>query len=78
MDTIKKNTEDITDASKGVGLEVHTEKRKYIIAVLCQQNAGQNYDIKKANRCFENVAQFRYDQNIKGLLLITEESLMCL
>jgi hypothetical protein len=24
------------------------------------QNAGQNHDIKIANRCFENVAQFRY------------------
>jgi hypothetical protein len=24
------------------------------------QNAGQNQDIKIANRCFENVAQFRY------------------
>jgi hypothetical protein len=26
----------------------------------CHQNAGQNYDIKIANRYFENVAQFRY------------------
>jgi hypothetical protein len=24
------------------------------------QNAGQNRDIKIGNRCFENVAQFRY------------------
>jgi hypothetical protein len=24
------------------------------------QNAGQNHDIKTANRSFENVAQFRY------------------
>jgi hypothetical protein len=23
-------------------------------------NAGQNHDIKIGNRCFENVAQFRY------------------
>jgi hypothetical protein len=36
----------------------------------CHQNAGQNYNIKIANRCFENVAQFRYlgmtitDQNL--------------
>jgi hypothetical protein len=34
------------------------------------QNAGQNHDIKIANRCFENVAQFKYvrttvtDQNL--------------
>jgi hypothetical protein len=25
-----------------------------------QQNAGQNYDMKIANKSFENVAQFRY------------------
>jgi hypothetical protein len=25
-----------------------------------RQNAGQNYDIKIANKSFENVAQFRY------------------
>jgi hypothetical protein len=25
-----------------------------------QQNAGQNHDIKTANRSFENVAQFKY------------------
>jgi hypothetical protein len=24
------------------------------------QNAGQNHNIKTGNRCFENVAQFRY------------------
>jgi hypothetical protein len=29
--------------------------------LLCHhQIAGQNHDIKIANRCFENVAQFRY------------------
>jgi hypothetical protein len=24
------------------------------------ENAGQNHNIKTANRCFENVAQFKY------------------
>jgi hypothetical protein len=24
------------------------------------QNAGQNHNVKIANRCFDNVAQFRY------------------
>jgi hypothetical protein len=26
----------------------------------CHQNAGQNHDRSIANRCFENVAQFKY------------------
>jgi hypothetical protein len=31
IDTTKKNTETLTDASKGVGLEVNTEKIKYML-----------------------------------------------
>jgi hypothetical protein len=38
------------------------------------QKAGQNHDIKTANRCFENVAQFRYlDTPITNQTLIQEE-----
>jgi hypothetical protein len=37
-------------------------------------NAGQNHDIKLANRCFENVAQFRYLGNtITNQNLIQDE-----
>jgi hypothetical protein len=46
-------------SSKEVGLEVNTEKTKYML-LSRQQNAGQNHDIQIANICFENVAQFRY------------------
>jgi hypothetical protein len=49
IDTIKKNTEDVIDASKEVGLEVNTEKTKYIL-ISHHQNAGQNYNIRIANR----------------------------
>jgi hypothetical protein len=59
MDTIKRNTETLIDASKEVGLEVSTEKTKYML-LSCHQNAGHNHYIKIGNRCFENVAQFRY------------------
>jgi hypothetical protein len=38
--TIKKNTETLIDASKEVGLEVNTEKTKYIL-LSRHQNAGQ-------------------------------------
>jgi hypothetical protein len=32
--------------------------------VSCQLNAGQNYNIKVANRSFKNVAKFRYFETI--------------
>jgi hypothetical protein len=59
VDTIKNNTESLTDAGKKVGLEVNTEKTKCML-LSRRQNAGQNHDINIANRCFENMAQFRY------------------
>jgi ribosomal protein S2 len=38
------------------------------------QNAGQNHDIKIANRCFENMAQFRYlGMTITNQNLVQEE-----
>jgi hypothetical protein len=49
IDTIKKNTETLIDASKEVGLEINVEKTKYMLLV-CHQNAGQNQDIKIADR----------------------------
>jgi hypothetical protein len=45
IDTIKKNMETLIDASKEVGLEVNTEKTKYML-LSRHQNAGQNFDIK--------------------------------
>jgi hypothetical protein len=41
------------------GLEVNAEKTKHML-LSRHQTAGQNHDIKIANRFFENVAQFRY------------------
>jgi hypothetical protein len=48
IDTIKKNTGSLTDASEEVGLEVNTEKTKYML-LSRHQMAGQNHDIKVAN-----------------------------
>jgi hypothetical protein len=59
IDAIKKNMETLIDASKEVGLEVNTKKTKYML-LSRHQNAGESYDIKIANRCFENVTKFRY------------------
>jgi hypothetical protein len=48
IDTIKKNIETFTDASKEVGPEVHAAKTKYML-LSRHQNAGQNHGIKPAN-----------------------------
>jgi hypothetical protein len=48
LDTIKKNTQTSIDARKEVGLEVNTEKTKYMF-LSRHQNAGQNHDIKIGN-----------------------------
>jgi hypothetical protein len=57
IDTIKKNTEALIDASKEIGLEINVEKTRYML-LSRHQNVGQNRDIKTANRSFENVPQF--------------------
>jgi hypothetical protein len=73
IDTIKRNTQTLIDASKEVDLEVNTDKTEYIL-LSRHQNAGQNHDIKIGNRCFENVAQFRYlGTTITNQNLIQEE-----
>jgi hypothetical protein len=59
IDTIKKNTEMLIDASKEVGLEINVDKTKYKL-LYSHQNADQNRDMKIANRSFENVSQFRH------------------
>jgi hypothetical protein len=60
LDSVKKNTETLTDASKEVGLEINVEKTTYML-LSRQQNVGQNRDMKIANRSLENVSQFKYN-----------------
>jgi hypothetical protein len=64
IDTIKKNTEALLDASKEVGLEVHPEKTKYML-MSRSQKIGQKHSIKIANRSFEDVAKFSIWKNSK-------------
>jgi hypothetical protein len=59
IDTIKKNTEALLDASKEVGLEFNPEKTKYML-MSRSQKIGQKHSIKIGNRLFEDVAKFRY------------------
>jgi hypothetical protein len=72
IDTIKHNTEILIDASTEVGLQINVDKIKYMLS--CHQNAGQNWDIKIANRSFKNVSQFKYlGTTVKNQNLIREE-----
>jgi hypothetical protein len=59
IDTIKKNTEALLEASKDVGLEVNPEKTKYML-MSHSQKIGQKHSIKIANSSFEDVAKFKY------------------
>jgi hypothetical protein len=59
VNAIKKNTEALFEASREVGLEVNTEKTKYMV-VSHHQNVGQNHNLLVANEFFENVAKFKY------------------
>jgi hypothetical protein len=49
----------LIDATQEVGLEVITEKIKYLLQSR-HQNAGQSHNKEIINRSFENVASFRY------------------
>jgi hypothetical protein len=54
IDTTKRNTDTLIDASKEVGLEINVGKATYMF--LCRhQIVGRNRDIKIANRSFGNV-----------------------
>jgi hypothetical protein len=59
IDTIKKNTEALLDATKEVCLEVNPEKTKYMLMPRSQKRA-RKHSIKIANRSFEDAAKFKY------------------
>jgi hypothetical protein len=58
IDTIQKNIEALLETSKEVGLEVNSEKTKYML--MSRKKAGQKHGINIANRSFEGVAKFKY------------------
>jgi hypothetical protein len=59
INTIKKNKEALLEASRVVGLEVNTEKTKYMV-VSCHQSVGQNHNLLIANKSFKNMAKSKY------------------
>jgi hypothetical protein len=56
---VKKNAEALLDASKEIGLEVNSEKTKYMF-MSRHQTAGQSNYIRAANKSFEKVAEFKH------------------
>jgi hypothetical protein len=58
IDTVQKNTEALLDDGKEAGLEVNSEKTKYML--MSYKKAGQKHGIKIVNRSFESVAKFKY------------------
>jgi hypothetical protein len=56
---MKKNIRTLIDDSNAVDLEVNAEKTKNML-LSCHQSAGQNNNIKTANRSLENVAYLKY------------------
>jgi hypothetical protein len=59
INTIKENTETHWEASRDIGLDINTEKIKFMIMSL-YPNSGQNHNIRIANESFEKVAKFKY------------------
>jgi hypothetical protein len=56
--TIQKSTEGLLDAGKEIGLEVSSEKTKYML--MLRNKAGQKHGVKIGNRSFEGVAKLKY------------------
>jgi len=58
INTTKKTKEVLLDAGKETSLKVNVEKTLHMF-MFHHQNAGQNSDIKIANKFFENMAKFK-------------------
>jgi hypothetical protein len=58
VNTIKENTETLSEASRDIGPETNAEKTKYMI-MSRHPNSGQNQNIRIANESFENVEKFK-------------------
>jgi hypothetical protein len=61
--TITRNKEVLLFTSKKNGLQVNAEKTEYMI-MSPEENAGQNHNIKVANKSFKSVEQFKYSETL--------------
>jgi hypothetical protein len=58
VNTTKKNTEALIDATKEVGLELNAENKIYVNVM--SPECEENHNVKTADRYFENLAQFKF------------------
>jgi hypothetical protein len=58
VNTIKENSEMLSEASRDIGLETNAEKTKYMI-MFHHPNSGQNQNVRIAYESFEKVAKFK-------------------
>jgi hypothetical protein len=58
-DVIKKSIQTLLGTSEYVGLEVNSQKTKYVLMPRYQM-AGQKHSINIMKRSFEDVAKFKY------------------
>lgn len=76
INTIKRITEALRDASMKAGLEVNIEKTTYIL-MACHQNGGQNHNLKTAHWSVENIASshmWQWQQQIQNNINVEIES----
>ncbi len=55
----RKNAENLVVTTKKNGLEVNTDKSKYVVKSR-DQNAGRTQNMRIENRSFERVEEFKY------------------
>ena len=70
LHAIKKNAEALIVDCKEIGLEVNTDKTKYMV-MSREQNGGRSYSMKTDNSPFERVEEFKY----LGTTLANENSI---
>jgi hypothetical protein len=71
--TIKENAEILVVGCKEIGLEVHSDKSKYMV-MSRDRNAGETHSMETDNNSFEWVEAFKYlGTNLKDQNSILEQ-----
>jgi hypothetical protein len=71
---MKENAETLIVADKEIGIEVNSDKSKYMI-MFRDQNAGRSQNMKTDNRSFERVEDLKYLENILANQIFVQEEI---